>query len=58
MVSAKLRQTKVTNLWAAQDVLARLHNWETEMIEEALCIFFISIGVKNNNLEIPLFKLP
>ena len=44
MVSAKLRQTKVTNLGAAQDVLAMLLNWETKMIEEALCIYFISIG--------------
>ena len=49
MVSAKLRQTKVTNLWAAQDVLARLHNWETEMTEEALCIFFISIGEESQS---------
>ena len=40
VVIAKLRQTKRTNLGAAQDVLARLHNWKTEMIEEALCIFF------------------
>ena len=44
IVNANLRQTKVTNHGAAKDVLAMLHNWETKMIEEALSIFFISIG--------------